>query len=539
MARPARSCRRVRARGEAARPRGRDRCRSRRVPRARPPTARHRSPTRGSAARPRRRARAIPTRAVATHPRRAGAPRVRRRALPGRHRSRRPRTARLRAMWSLLMRATLLPGRNCVVGCGRPRALATLPPRAAQRVCRGGRAGRRSGRPGPERHDARGAGVPARARRRRTREGRHRRARERRLRRDARGRSSPSTSGSRRAGSSRRASAVRASSSTRMHAYRAIQAGDVDTVAIVYGNNQLSASGRTLGTGGGGRWRGGGMAMPLPMALRVPDRAHARRRVRDGRAAAHARVRHDARAARVDRGADARARGAATRTRCTAIRSRSTTCSASKLVADPLHKLDCCVISDGGCCIILTTEDRARTSRTAGLRARRGRRHDPPLDPGDGRHDAHGGGGQRPEGVRRSRASRAADVDMFAMYDSFTYTVLVVLEDLGFAPKGEGGAFVADNGATCASAARCRRTPTAADSRRRIPGMRGLVPAVRSDAAAARRGRRQPGRGRRDRGRARQRRLAVDAGHRRARNGGRVTGRAADWNAADWTETPK
>ena len=31
-----------------------------------------------------------------------------------------------------------------------------------------------------------------------------------------------------------------------MHAYRAIQNGDVDTVAIVYGNNQLSASGRTL-----------------------------------------------------------------------------------------------------------------------------------------------------------------------------------------------------------------------------------------------------------------------------------------------------
>src|SRR3954453_4755378 len=45
-----------------------------------------------------------------------------------------------------------------------------------------------------------------------------------------------------------------------MHAYRAIQNGDADTIAIVYGNNQLSARGRTLGTGGGG---GGGMAMPL------------------------------------------------------------------------------------------------------------------------------------------------------------------------------------------------------------------------------------------------------------------------------------
>ena len=48
------------------------------------------------------------------------------------------------------------------------------------------------------------------------------------------------------------------------------RAGDVDTVAIVYGNNQLSASGRTLGTGGGGGGRGG-MAMPLPMAYEFPS----------------------------------------------------------------------------------------------------------------------------------------------------------------------------------------------------------------------------------------------------------------------------
>src|SRR5712671_781806 len=53
-----------------------------------------------------------------------------------------------------------------------------------------------------------------------------------------------------------------------MHAFRAIEAGDVDTVAIVYGNNQLSASGRTLGTGGGG---GGGRGMmPGPMRYEFP-----------------------------------------------------------------------------------------------------------------------------------------------------------------------------------------------------------------------------------------------------------------------------
>src|SRR5262245_37587274 len=50
-----------------------------------------------------------------------------------------------------------------------------------------------------------------------------------------------------------------------LHAYRAIEAGDVDTVAVVYGNNQLSAYGRTLGTGGGGGGGGRG-AMPLSMS---------------------------------------------------------------------------------------------------------------------------------------------------------------------------------------------------------------------------------------------------------------------------------
>ena len=110
-----------------------------------------------------------------------------------------------------------------------------------------------------------------------------------------------------------------------MHAYRAIQNGDVDTVAIVYGNNQLSAFG-SHARDRRRRRRRGGMAMPLPMAYEFPTRAHARRRVRDGRAAPHARVRHDAGAARVDRGADARARGAQSATRCTAIPSRSTTC---------------------------------------------------------------------------------------------------------------------------------------------------------------------------------------------------------------------
>ena len=48
----------------------------------------------------------------------------------------------------------------------------------------------------------------------------------------------------------------------------------------------------------------------------------------------------------------------------------------SRLVADPLHKLDCCVISDGGGACVVTTEERAADlRRDAGLRARRRPRH--------------------------------------------------------------------------------------------------------------------------------------------------------------------
>ena len=61
---------------------------------------------------------------------------------------------------------------------------------------------------------------------------------------------------------------------------------------------------------------------------------------------------------------------------------------------------------------------------------------------------------------------------MFEMYDSFTYTVLVVLEDLGFAPKGEGGPFVADGNLRLGGA-----LPTNTDGgglSSTHPGMRGL-----------------------------------------------------------------
>jgi acetyl-CoA acetyltransferase len=146
----------------------------------------------------------------------------------------------------------------------------------------------------------------------------------------------------------------------------------------------------------------------------------------------------------------------------------------SKLVADPLHKLDCCVISDGGCCIILTTEDRARDlpHRPVFVRGAAGGTTHHSVQ---GMHDMT----RTAAAVSGPKAFAEAgitpsDVDTFQMYDSFTYTVLVVLEDLGFAPKGEGGAFVTDGGGNLRLGGALPTNTDGGGLSCTHPGMRGL-----------------------------------------------------------------
>jgi acetyl-CoA C-acetyltransferase len=116
----------------------------------------------------------------------------------------------------------------------------------------------------------------------------------------------------------------------------------------------------------------------------------------------------------------------------------------SPVVADPLHLLDCCVISDGGGALLVASEDVASTlepSRNVEL-----------LGHGEavGHHDAGRIDLTRTAAVDSgARAFAEAglgpeDVDYASIYDSFTITVLEALEDLGFCAKGEGGAFVED-----------------------------------------------------------------------------------------------
>jgi acetyl-CoA acetyltransferase len=257
-----------------------------------------------------------------------------------------------------------------------------------------------------------------------------------------------------------------------MHAYRAIQNGDVDTVAIVYGNNQLSASGRTLGTGGGGGGRAG-MQMPLPMAYEFPSGLTL---VGAYATAARRHMHQFGTTPEQLASISVQTREHAARNPSAMYRDPITVDDVlvSKLVADPLHKLDCCVISDGGCAIILTTEDRARdlAHRPVYVRgAAGGTTHHSIAAMADMTRTAAAVSG--PKAFQEAGIS-PGDVDMFAMYDSFTYTVLVVLEDLGFAPKGEGGRFVTDNGGNLRLGGALPTNTDGGGLSATHPGMRGL-----------------------------------------------------------------
>jgi acetyl-CoA C-acetyltransferase len=115
----------------------------------------------------------------------------------------------------------------------------------------------------------------------------------------------------------------------------------------------------------------------------------------------------------------------------------------SPMIADPLHRLDCCVISDGGGAIVVTRPEIARSLARPRVRV-----------VGAGEAAKHQAGGQidltYTAAVWSGPAAFAeagvtpADIKYASIYDSFTITVLLTLEDLGFCAKGQGGPFVAD-----------------------------------------------------------------------------------------------
>ena len=115
----------------------------------------------------------------------------------------------------------------------------------------------------------------------------------------------------------------------------------------------------------------------------------------------------------------------------------------SPMISDPLHRLDCCVISDGGgALVVVAPEVAAGLSRPTVSVLGHG---ESPKLADNGRIDLTYTGAvwSGPRAFAEACVTRA-DIDYVSIYDSFTITVLQTLEDLGFCEKGKGGAFVAD-----------------------------------------------------------------------------------------------
>ncbi len=115
---------------------------------------------------------------------------------------------------------------------------------------------------------------------------------------------------------------------------------------------------------------------------------------------------------------------------------------ASRLIASPLHLLDCCLVTDGGGAVVLTTRERARDLRNpvvAVLGAAETHTHQIVSQMPDLTVTGAALTGPRAFAMAELKPD---DVDVAEIYDSFTITVLLTLEDLGFCKKGEGGAFV-------------------------------------------------------------------------------------------------
>lgn len=116
---------------------------------------------------------------------------------------------------------------------------------------------------------------------------------------------------------------------------------------------------------------------------------------------------------------------------------------ASPMMADPLHRLDCCVVSDGGGALVVVRPEIARTLKRPLVKV---------IGAGEAvKHQMGGRIDLTYSGAVRSGATAfaeagvtPADVKYVSVYDSFTITVLMQLEDLGFCEKGQGGRFVAD-----------------------------------------------------------------------------------------------
>ncbi len=117
----------------------------------------------------------------------------------------------------------------------------------------------------------------------------------------------------------------------------------------------------------------------------------------------------------------------------------------SRMISDPLHLLDCCLVNDGAGALVITSTERAKDCAKKPVYLLGGAEDYTFRGYVDICHDWLSSGAIH-TGKRSLEMAglKNSEIDLVEVYDCFTITVLRELEDLGFCKLGEGGAFVAD-----------------------------------------------------------------------------------------------
>ncbi|HZR83782.1 MAG TPA: thiolase family protein [Candidatus Binatia bacterium] len=116
----------------------------------------------------------------------------------------------------------------------------------------------------------------------------------------------------------------------------------------------------------------------------------------------------------------------------------------SRFIVEPLHLLDCCLVTDGGGAVVVTSTERARDLRHGAARiAGFGQVHSSEIIHPDRQEDEIGGGREAGERAYRMAGVEPEDVDVVQLYDGFTPLVMHELMIYGFCEPADVGAFVA------------------------------------------------------------------------------------------------
>ena len=115
----------------------------------------------------------------------------------------------------------------------------------------------------------------------------------------------------------------------------------------------------------------------------------------------------------------------------------------SPMISNPLHRLDCCVVTDGGGAFVVVSPEVAKDLDRRCVKVLG--HGEAPKHAANGKIDLTYTGAvwSGPRAFAEAGVTQA-DIDYVSIYDSFTITVVETIEDLGFCKKGQGGAFVAD-----------------------------------------------------------------------------------------------